>query len=520
MYKVLPTVCLIACCLAITRPARAQEDQPGTVEKLLRVEIPVKSDNETYRLLPCGPSGVMLFFKSLETVQDSLSKWYFSFYDVHLKLAWVKAVPLSGTLEYRAGTFSGDTLFLLFQPSEKEKKPDFLMLRIALAKPSFIGNTGRMPKNLKFSGFEVGSGKAFLGFQAPGWPAVVQILDLGSGISRTIQLTSDTVSSIADMAEDPLTGNFLVAFKKEISKTGSEFFVGRYSSSGDRLAEVLVSTISPEREIRTLQLCPRDRDELLILGTYGSRTHGKSSSRKETQAESTGFYFTRIVDGRQDHISFINFLDLKNSSNLLGEQDVMTLKKKSLKKSGSDHEFSIDFNILLHPVLFHKDQILFLAETYYPEYHAENFTDFDFYGQPFVNTYNVFDGYRFSNAIITCFNDDGKLLWDNTLEIRNLISFQLDPKVQVYLSGDEVVLAYQSEGKIGSKILRGPDVVEKLDFSAVEMSSEEDKLLSETKSRLASWYGNFFLSYGYQEIKNITDGNKRMVFYFTKIRFE
>jgi hypothetical protein len=50
----------------------------------------------------------------------------------------------------------------------------------------------------------------------------------------------------------------------------------------------------------------------------------------------------------------------------------------------------------------------------------------------------------------------------------------------------------------------------------------DDKLQSESKSRILSWYGNYFITSGYQEIKNIAleSDNKRLVFYFSKIRFE
>ena len=54
------------------------------------------------------------------------------------------------------------------------------------------------------------------------------------------------------------------------------------------------------------------------------------------------------------------------------------------------------------------------------------------------------------------------------------------------------------------------------------MLNPDDKLLSETKGDLVQWYGNYFLSYGYQDIKNIVleTNNKRLVFYFSKLRFD
>ena len=164
-----------------------------------------------------------------------------------------------------------------------------------------------------------------------------------------------------------------------------------------------------------------------------------------------------------------------------------------------------------------------MEESYVPEYHPENFTEFDFYGRPYINTYNVFDGYRYTSAIIAGFDKTGNLKWDNSMEIRNLISTELIPKVNVFCSSsDTMVLCYSSEARIASKIIRENDVVEKLDFSAMEQMNPEDKMLSDSKNYMVPWYGPFFLCYGYQEIKNInsSENKKRLVYYFTKVRFD
>jgi hypothetical protein len=99
---------------------------------------------------------------------------------------------------------------------------------------------------------------------------------------------------------------------------------------------------------------------------------------------------------------------------------------------------------------------------------------------------------------------------------------ELSPKVVVFPAGNDQVLCYVSDGKIGSKIITENNLVEKLDFSPIELLYPEDKLLSEMKGTLKPWYANYFLSYGYQEIKNsaLESNNKRLVFYFAKLRFE
>ncbi len=116
----------------------------------------------------------------------------------------------------------------------------------------------------------------------------------------------------------------------------------------------------------------------------------------------------------------------------------------------------------------------------------------------------------------------GKLLWDNSMDIRNLVSFELNSKVNWFNQGMKIVMAYLSDGKITSKIIQNDVVIEKLDFTAVDLAYPNDKLLSETRNSMMPWYGKFFLCYGYQEIKNVSleQNNKRLVFYFNKISFD
>jgi hypothetical protein len=206
----------------------------------------------------------------------------------------------------------------------------------------------------------------------------------------------------------------------------------------------------------------------------------------------------------------------------MSERDMMNLKKKAMKKSRYAQEASSDMNILLQDFIRYKNQSILVSETYFPEYHTETYTDFDFYGRPYTNTYTVFEGYRFTNILVTAYDDQGNLLWDNYMEVRNLVSPVLEPKSCLFYSGDNIVLAYLSEGKVASKIIHEGTTVGKVEFSDIDLSNESEKLVTETRSHLYPWYGDYFIASGYQEIKNISSGTnpKRLVFYFNKLRFE
>jgi hypothetical protein len=495
-------------------------------DRPIRVEIPVKTTDETYRVIPCNHNGVVLFFKSVETIGDSLTKWYFSMYDKDLQRSWVRSIPVASTMMFHESVFENDTLSMLFvkRGKEKEKKNrfNFFILHLALKSGTFTGNTGNLPDGAEDIDFKLFHQIAFLCYNVKNESAQLQVLQLENGKSSTFPWSYGKVSRVTGFKVDSVSLRIRASLSQVSStKTRSENFLVSMDLNGKILADIPIQIASSNRYLYGLDFIPVDNDSWFLYGSYGT-TPPKNNMKNKRIAESSGFFTGKFVNGQPCDLTFVNLLELNNSKDLLGEKDIIALKKKALKKNRNLSEYSLDYPLLLHKIFRHKDQFILLSETFAPQYHSESFTDFDFYGRPYVNTYDVFDGYRYNNGIITAFDKEGKLVWDNTMEIRNVLTYELTPKITAFFTpGDEVVLAYLSEGKIASKIIKGNQVVEKLDFSNLEMSNSEDKLLVESKSGMLPWYDQFFLCYGYQEIKNInsTENKKRLVFYFSKIAF-
>jgi hypothetical protein len=519
---------LFAVILAALFHSEQLEGQGNTkasvTERLLRVEINAKSDDETYRLIPCGVKGVVIFYKSLEIVEPDKVKWYFAFYNQDLQLLWSKGIALANTLEYKKSSLDPDTLSLFFRTNDKAKNVEFnfQIVRLDFGKGVFTGNGGRFPDNAEVVDFLTRKGKAYIGFNAKNEPARIMLLDMQTGKQVVTPLSKGSVSTLMQVYVDSSGSRMITSVRKFILKNQSEFVLSVLDSAASLLSEINITSASADHELNAMCFMPADHGEILVAGTYGSPPVQKSSSGNTMAGESTGLFFTKVVNDQQQPIMFYNFLELKNVNLLVGQKDMEALKKKSEKKNKSLNEYSLDLTLILHPLIEKNNEFVLMAELFSPQYHSENFTDYDFYGRPFTSTYSVFDGYRFSNALIAGFDKNGKLMWDNSIDIRNLVSFELNPKVLRYDQGNNIVMAYLSEGKIASKIIHNDEVIEKTDFSPVELEYPNDKLVSETKSRILWWYDNFFLCYGYQDIKNVSleRNNKRLVFYFNKVRFD
>ncbi len=504
--------------------SRSQMPQASlNIDRLVRVEIPAKSTEETYHIIPVNTTGVLLYFRSVETLNDSLTKWYFSLYDIDLHPLWIKNIPLRTGMEVRDFYLEKDTLTLLFLSGEKTKgiTGTEMMVRLDCKSGKFTGSRHTLNANVVPVKFLVFHDYAFLGYNLKNEPAHIQVINLESGNVTDNPLTPPgIISNLTGFIIDTLSSNLYATIRKTISKNHLVSNILKINFSGAMVSETEISTISPLWEIRNPQLILVNPDELLVIATYSAV--GRSGKNGSSNG-SSGFLTCRVTNGIQTDIRFKNFLELKNFRNIVEEKDLVAIKKKALKKNRPVNDYTPEVTLLVHPVIVHNNQVIFMGESYMPEYHPENFTEFDFYGRPYINTYDVFDGYRYTSAIIAGFDKTGNLIWDNSMEIRNLISPDLNPKVNVFCSSsDTMVLCYSSEARIASKIIRENEVVEKLDFSTMEQMYPEDKMLSDSKNYMVPWYGPFFLCYGYQEIKNInsSEDKKRLVYYFTKVKFD
>jgi len=518
IFILLIFVCVYIPSLAQRQKKEVDPDQP------LRIEISARSDNETYRIIPCDSMGALLFFKSLETVDENSSRWYFSFYDKNLQSLWVKGIPILSSLDFRFSEFSHDTLTLLFVSSGKNKTSDpaFQILRVVVKKGTFILNYGTLPSNTEVGYFGTENGMAWLGLQSRNDVGQLLFINMNKGSRQNFPLGKGSFITLRWFSVDSTGMTVKVVVSRQISKKSWEHYLVRYDSLGNIKNERLISPGNPGYNFTNFQVYQGLEGSDMILGAYAHTSSGNSGQKMKVIEESSGLFSSSFENGKQKQTLFTNYLELKSANSLLSEKDIMSLKKKALKKNKNIGEYSLDFTMLLHGIIRQQDSFLLLAEFYYPQYRTENYTDFDYYGRPYSNSYSVFDGYRFTNAVVASFDRNGKLLWDNAMEIRNLISFELSPKVTLYPFGDEIILCYVSDGKIGAKIIRQNTVVEKLDFTPVDLLYSDDNLLSESRSRMVYWYRNYFLCYGYQEIKNIAldKNNKRLVFYLNKIRFE
>jgi hypothetical protein len=299
------------------------------IDKPVRVEIPAKSTEETYHIIPVNTTGVLLYFRSVETLNDSLTKWYFSLYDIDLHPLWIKNIPLRTGMEVRDFYLEKDTLTLLFLAGEKTKgiTRTEMMVRLDCKSGKFTGSRHMLNANVVPVKFLVFHDYAFLGYNLKNEPAHIQVVNLKSGNVTDNPLTlPGIISNLTGFIIDTLSSNLYATIRKTVSKNHLVSDILKINFSGAMVSETEISTISPLWEIRNPQLILVNPDELLVIATYSAV--GRSGKNGSSNG-SSGFLTCRVTNGIQTDIRFKNFLELKNFRNIVEEKDLVAIKKKA-----------------------------------------------------------------------------------------------------------------------------------------------------------------------------------------------
>jgi hypothetical protein len=524
---------------------KAQDDRP------LRVEIEDESNADMHRIVPFGEKGVIFFYAVLENKKDQKYKWAFTLYDVNFQKKWRKDVPTE--LEYKLSDFKSDSNYLYLYLEKKYKSSttnEFKIIKLNINNSEIKVVEGVNPDNSAITSFEVVGDKAFLGGRKnpTNGQSIGQIffsitlVPLFSGLTLLkyqpslimVDLSSGKVKSLSEpmkgqgyvenieMFSDK--GQAFVSVRNFIQRKTNRLYIDQYSFDGVKTGTIELKSDDPERKLCSMNMLTVSDNEYFIIGTYNNKVRGKQANPAHAGfiESSNGIYLSKTVNNVQTYTKFINFSKFRSFFSSFSDKNAERMKMKARKKEARGGEMSYDYSIIVHDIIVRDSNYILLAELYYPQYRTETYTSYDAYGQPYTTTYTIFEGYRYTSAIIACFDKDGNLKWDNSFDIWNILTFNLGEKVKVLFDGEDIILAYSNEGKIASKVISGDKVIEGNDFTEIQTNYSNDKLLEDYNSDMDYWYGSYFITYGYQKIQNkgLKDKSKRNVFYFNKIAFK
>ncbi len=246
-------------------------------------------------------------------------------------------------------------------------------------------------------------------------------------------------------------------------------------------------------------------DVYIFYGTYS----------KKNFSWSEGMYFAKANKKYVNYIKYYNFTDFANFLSYLPDRRVEKIEKKKEKKKAKGKNFSMSYMITSHDIMKVDSLYLYIGEAFYPTYRTETTNN----GND-TQTEQVFDGYQYTHATVVVFDEMGNLVWDKTVNMwQNYKPYFPKKFITVSVNGNLISLLFMNRNKIVStEYSLSGDVIKEENYSFLSTSNPNEEIRY-SFADIIYWYDNYYLTNGFQKIKNTNDGSKRRVFFVSRLKY-
>jgi len=513
MKRILPIFLIFTACFHVSS---AQQNNP------LRLELNANLDMESYNLVPCGEEGLLVFYESPDKGSEPDTYiWHFAFYDKLFRQKWLADTALISGVKFSGYDRDGTNTYLAFHDAGKQKTlPNLQVLKVDYELNRFEILNYRVREKADLMDFRIVDQHVLATFNNESFEPFMIFLKPGQEETKEFVPDIEGMNLIQQVYDSEESGKLMLVVDNYIEKRQNAIYVIETGMNAEAVKTYRINPALENKVINEARIAGADRDTLIIMGTYSNFASRVSENTDETGQENTGYFISKFIDDKEVFINYYNFLEFEEMYRALNSNALSEVNRKAQKHKKRGEEFSLDYTLLLHDVIpFGKDFVL-LAEAYYPEYRTVTNMYYDYYGRPIPQTYTVFDGYHYTSGVAAAFSADGSLVWDDGIDIHDIMTFDLDKYLSAYVSGDEIAFFYSSTNHLYYKIAGHGEDNGPLQHVVIESKYRGDKVMEDLGSKISHWYGNYFLCYGYQKIRNNRVGEgKRTVFYISKMAF-
>ncbi len=494
-----------------------------------RIELPVLRGSDTYHTVSLGGNGVLLI------TQLNRNSFILQKFSTDLTVDWKQDLTIENGLDFVKSSYDGRSVYLLFSRS----RTDFYQVVKVNVGPGFIENFYLSAVDrFEITDFETLGYSVYMAGTVRNEPMLLytNVLNKQSKVLPGVSMPNSVIQSLeADIAHHVVNVCFAARKGREIKLVSKTF-----DELGQPVGQVMIEPNS-DYSLITGRLFILNDSTKMMVGTYGLRNmqgNGNSASQ--------GVFISKIIDDEVTFTQYHSFTDFKNFFTFMSDRQRGRMERRIERRKEDGGEVKLNYQLLVHDIVPQGDNFLITAEVFYPEYRNNNsaygmnsimsgpFMSPMMFGRfssiynpnmysPFYNSgrYNngqIFTGFVYTHAIVTSFDKDGKILWDNSLPFESVKSMELKEKAKVKVNADgSVALSYSNNGTITSKTFHEGISTNDKTMMAISTDDSSEKVRNTSTDDVLYWFGNYYLAYGFQKIAG-ADG-RRNVFYMNKISF-
>lgn len=500
----------ITCCLTLALASHFHG--AAQVVQTNRFEVPIQGRNEFFEIVPSSGSGLMMYRHLAGIDEDQL---HLIQLDTSFRQQW--AGYISVPQDYRimgTRTFKGD-LYMLLRYRDYSKN-DLVLYVISEADGRYLQYRIRSYIPFAPTEFQITDAAALIGGYYNRIPVVLHY-SLSRHSSKVLPGLFSETGELTQIKTHS-NGAFDVLISAKNMARQRTIWIKSYDRQGNLLRNL---PLQPEENKHLIfgRSLTTEGDKQIVAGVYGSRS----------TEFSRGIFIATIDPSGMERIKYYNFADLKNFFQYMKANRERRVKNRIERKKIKGKMIRFNYRFLVHELVPYKDQFVLLGEAFYPRYITTDHSQHRFlspYGiMPgnIIQNGRIFDGYHYTHAVVMGFDEDGKLLWDNSFEINDLKTYTLEQFVKLEILPDRLALMYLFENHIRTKIIQNDSVLEGKAIDPIETFKDQDVVRNDKNenNKLEYWYNNYLYAYGIQDIVSQTvDGSlRRRVFFINKIHF-
>lgn len=471
-----------------------------------RFEIPAPKDEKSYEVIPAHEDGIFLYRRLLGSNLDHIELIKL---DTAFQEKWKGFLPVEKRYLLMGKRAEHGKLFFLLRYQDYSRN-DLELFAIEQTNGDFIKYDIKNFIPFAPSEFQVTEKAAIMG----GYYNQIPVVIYYSFLTAKSKILPGLLNESGELTQVKIypDGTFDVLISARNFRGQQTVWIKNYDAEGDLQSNYALEPEGNKHLIFARSIKTANNMQL-VAGVFGGRN----------SLYSRGLFLASIDPSGMQQLRYYNYGDLENFFKYMKAKREKRVKERIERRKIKGKRTRFNYRFLVHEIVPYNNQYILLGEAFYPRYTSTGtyygfFNPNSVYQNSIIRDGRIFDGYRYTHAVVMGFDLNGKLLWDNSFEINDVKTFTLEQFVKLEVQKDRIALLYLFENEIRTKIIKNDEVLEGKTFEPIRTRAENEIVKKEETdfNKLDYWYHDFFFAYGVQEITNPGTG-KRRVFFINKV---
>ena len=481
-------------CLTVTLLCQAQKNK---IDNKFKIEYQVTEEETPISIVNCGKYGALTYYVSSNIGHDSLV-WTVTQLDVNFEKVIEFNITLPGDIYYNGSAVNDSMIYTALTTSNKKSKANIVVVEYNM-----------MSAKCSYAAYISDSFERFTEIDAVKRIAIVAYRTKNNtGRVLSANFNNGEVKDIISVDETDNSFKRFDVMNIVINRSNTGFYIFTIKNM-PKLNSQTLTVESYTNGVKSTFYTKDFNDSITFVSASPLY-----STTGQIQSIVGSYYKGELRHIRGDY-NFGNKSTGVYSFNLQSDQ----LNIYPAAKTSQDIYFIWNDPIEFDSVNSIKSRgYLFSGEAFFPVYRTVTDIDYDFWGRPYSVQRIELNGFSTFTGLNYIFLPDGNLVWSGLSYFENVVSLKPLKRTTTYISEGNIINMAYSFDHIQYSILE--PLTKSISSSTYypEKRYRKDVILKERNTTIEQWYGNYFLTSGYQLIKNnsIANKNKRWVMFLQK----